>query len=153
MSTATVHDLCGAWHEAVELDSSAARARLPEPWREAGTIAGLTIVPLATAAEIVAEGRAMHHCARTRIDTVARGLSYLFSVRRGERRIATVEVKRVMDGGVAIDQMRGPCNAVLDKPTQAMLRRWTGQRGKWKLPAAEVYRRQSLADDLDDLPF
>jgi hypothetical protein len=100
-------------------------------------LAGLSIVPLATAAEIDAEGRAMHHCARTYIDKVAVGDCCLYSARRGDKRVATIEGGRTGDGRVAITQMRGPCNAVLDAKLSAVLRRWAGQQAKWR-PKSEV---------------
>ena len=102
-------------------------------WREAETVAGLTIAPLATAAEVAAEGRAMHHCAASYIRKVASGDAYLFSARQGDKRIATIEVERTGDR-IGIAQMRGPCNALLCGNLQSTLRRWAGQRAKWKIP-------------------
>ena len=113
MAAHTVRDLSSAWHEAVALDDTASRVRLPAPWREGETVGDLTIVPLTTANEIVAEGRAMHHCARTYIHKVAYGDGYLFSARRGDQRVATIEVRRTGDGRVVIAQACGPCNAVI----------------------------------------
>ena len=99
----------------------------------------------------------MHHCARTYIPKVAWGEVYLFSARQGEKRVATIEVKRTDDGRVVIKQMRGPCNAILDGKMQATLRRWVGQRAKWRVPEP---RRGGLdprcpLDDAadDDIPF
>ena len=138
MAVRTVRDLSGAWHEAVALSGTYAQKALPPPWRDAETIAGLTITPLSTAAEIAAEGRAMHHCAKTLIPKVACGEAYLFGVRRGDKRIATVEVGRSY-GSVAIAQMRGLSNALLDSDLQRTLRRWAGQQTKWRSkPAREA---------------
>jgi PcfJ-like protein len=137
MTADTVRNLSAAWHEAVALDKSDSREPLPAPWRDAETVGGLTIAPLATAAEIAAEGRAMHHCARTLIPKVAAGNAYLFSVRQGDKRVATIEVERTRDGRVAITQMRGLCNAILDKTLQTALRKWAGQQAKWR-PKSEV---------------
>lgn len=60
---------------------------------------------LGTAAEVVAEGRAMHHCIATRIPHAVRGYCYLFHVEhKGQR--ASVEVSRAGD----VIEARGPCN-------------------------------------------
>jgi hypothetical protein len=62
------------------------------------------------------------------------GDCYLFSARQDGKRVATIEVQRI-NGSVSIAQMRGPCNAVLTKPTQDLLRRWCRQRNAWADPA------------------
>ncbi len=138
MSVATVRELNNAWHEAVALSNPRNNAPLPPPWRNAEKIGSLNIVPLAMAAEIAAEGRAMRHCAATLIPSVLYGSSYLFSARDGDGRVATIEVRRGGDAGVSIVQMRGPCNAILPKPLRARLQRWAGQRDKWTLPPERV---------------
>ena len=134
MAVHTVRDLSSAWHEAVALDGSSSRVRLPAPWREAETVADLTIAPLTTAVEIAAEGRAMHSCVASYIPKVAQGDACLFSARRSDQRVATIEVGRINGGrGAAIVQMRGPCNAILGDKLQTILRRWAGQQAKWRL--------------------
>ena len=68
------------------------------------------IVPLTTSADLYREGHAMHHCVATYVDQVRQGTSYIFSVRREGKRIATISLIR--DGeSVSIQQLRGPCNA------------------------------------------
>jgi pimeloyl-ACP methyl ester carboxylesterase len=136
MSVRTVRELCADWHEAVALSAPESSFPLPPPWREAATIGGIDIIPLATAADIIDEGKAMHHCARAYIQKVCAHECCLFSARHGDKRLATIEVER-FNGGVSISQMRGPCNAVLPKATQELLKRWCGQRNVWADPAPE----------------
>jgi hypothetical protein len=148
MSVATVRELSSAWHEAVALSDPKTNLPLPAPWRGATTIRKLTLVPLDTAAAIVAEGRAMHHCARTLIGKVQRGDSYLYSARDGDQRIATIEVSR-NGQEISITQMRGACNSILPEPLQAELTRWVLERDKWTLPIRESVK----AVDHQEIPF
>ena len=59
-----------------------------------------------------------------------------------EQRIATVEVVKVYGGekgcGATVNQMRGPCNAILPKATQNKIRQWV-KHGTWALPDPEPY--------------
>jgi hypothetical protein len=155
MSVATVTDLSGAWHEAVALSDPKVQAPLPKPWREAAKIGDLDIVPLDTAAAIAAEGRAMHHCARTLLPSVRHNLSYLYSVRKGDERVATVEVMRAPNGeGVSIRQMRGIANSILPVPLQTKLRKWAGERDRWKIqPPISMPARPANALFDDEIPF
>jgi hypothetical protein len=161
MSVRTVRELAAEWHEAVALAAPESGVELPPPWRDVATVDDLEIVPLATALEICAEGRAMHHCVRSYIPKVAAGECYIFSARRGGQRIATIEVQRQSDGVVRIIQMRGPCNALVAKATQHVLRRWCAQRNAWRPPApAPEPDRSNIfwlapgdADDFEGIPF
>jgi hypothetical protein len=137
MSLATVERLSAAWHEAVALSGPEADVPLPAPWRAATTIGDVEILPLDTAAAIVAEGIGMKNCARLLIDKVRRGDSYLYSARDGDRRIATIEVCRrdhLDKTTIFIGQMRGPCNALLPPQLQAKLTRWAREGDRWTLP-------------------
>jgi PcfJ-like protein len=146
MAAATVSELSDQWHQDVAMAKHADRP-IPPAWRPAEKIAGIDFIPLTTAAEIVLEGRTMHHCVATYIDRVAAGRGYIYSVRNGAT-LATVNVERDRDGKVRIDDMRGPCNAVLPKPLQAKIRRWF-QRGDWTLPAISPATYQDWVDEED----
>ena len=150
MSVSTVRALSGAWHEDVALSDHGSDEPLPPPWRGAEKIGELDAVPLTTAAEIAAEGRHLHHCVATHTYAVRAGHYCIYSVRQGDQRIATVEVGRRGDKRVQIEQMKGPCNALLPKPLQAKLNRWASERGKWTLPPEGVRGRQSTDDEDED---
>ena len=96
------------WHEAVasHMDDAGDLA-LPPPWYPPATQGGFDIVPLTTSADLYREGHAMHHCVATYVDQVRQGTSYIFSVRKDGKRIATVSL--ICRGKtVSIQQMRGP---------------------------------------------
>jgi hypothetical protein len=152
MSVATVKELSSAWHEAVALSDPKINVPLPAPWRGATTIGKFTLVPLDTAAAIVAEGRAMHHCAGTLIEKVRRGISYLYSARDGDQRIATIEVGRNGEE-IFINQMRGSCNSILPEPLQAEFTRWVLERNKWTLPICEFPICESVTALDGEIPF
>jgi hypothetical protein len=147
MSVATVKELSSAWHEATTLSDPKTNVPLPAPWRSATKIGDISVVPLDTAAAIAAEGRAMHHCARTLIAKVKSGDSYLYSAREGDQPIATIEVGRNGEQ-IFITQMRGPCNSILPQPQQAKLTRWVLERDKWNLPI-----REPVVTVDSDIPF
>jgi hypothetical protein len=67
-------------------------------------------------------------------------------LQRSERRpgLATIEVQRQSDGVVRIVQMRGPCNALVPKATQQLLRRWCAQRNAWRVPAAPKHHPSNV---------
>ena len=150
MSVTTVKELSSAWHEATALSDPKTNVALPAPWRSATTIGDISVVPLDTAAAIAAEGRAMHHCARTLITNVKSGHSYLYGAREGDQRIATIEVSRNGEQ-IFITQMRGPCNSILPQPLQAKLTRWVLERDKWNLPIREPVKAVDCSDD--EIPF
>jgi hypothetical protein len=71
---------------------------------------------LQTREDIFIEGDRMHHCVRTYADRVAKGHSRLYSVRRGDQRIATLELWPVgslpnSQTPYVLAQLKGPCNA------------------------------------------
>ena len=158
MATHTVRDLSADWHEAVALAKHDTTTPLPAPWRPAEKVNGWDILPLASAVDIAEEGRTMRHCVGTYISKVQSGEFYVYSARDDEQRVATISIQR-NSGGVSIEQMRGPCNAILPKKTQAEIRRWVRQKSKWCLPeiapplwGSHCCNRQG--QDLDDeIPF
>ena len=85
-------------------------------------VEGLRIVALRSGEESWLEGRAMHHCVSSYTQAVVGGKCRLFSVRRGDERLATVELAKVNAvltkqpmsylGKWMIAQIKGPCNEV-----------------------------------------
>ena len=82
---------------------------------------------LCSGEDIWLEGRAMHHCVSSYTQSVIAGNCRLFSVRRGDERLATFELQVTAphpDGdsfwpdAYRIAQIKGPCNA---PPTQSVL--------------------------------
>ena len=97
---------------------------------------GLKIMALRSGAEIYEEGVAMHHCVASYTQSVVAGKCRLFSVRKGDERIATFELrpndylwaskqeKMVVHekGTWLVSQMKGPCNAVPSVETKMAIR-------------------------------
>jgi hypothetical protein len=77
---------------------------------------GYTFNAINTREALYAEGARMHHCVRLYADRVARGTSRIFSVRRNDERIATLELICMSRAGAAtkrfeLAQLKGPRNA------------------------------------------
>jgi hypothetical protein len=80
------------WLVRMSLDLSALQATSDEGWLVAPHGDGYDFLPLETAADLAEEGRRMRHCAANYAQRVTSGASYVFSMRKGERRLATLEV-------------------------------------------------------------
>jgi hypothetical protein len=97
--------------------------KIPAPWFPPGHVNGYSIVPLDSVEELWKEGRAMHHCVGTYDLKVAAGDCYIYSVRQGDERIATVELVRT-DGQARPGMIRGPCNAQASKAITMAVQQW-----------------------------
>lgn len=77
---------------------------------------GLSFRALASVGDLEEESQRMHHCVRRYWRFVASGRSRIYSIRRGEQRVATVELQRSYArrsdcGPLQVAQLKGPCNA------------------------------------------
>ncbi len=127
MSVETVRTENKLWHEAIaKCDAAKSDYKIPAPWYPAGQVNGYEIVPLDSTDELWKEGRAMHHCAGSFDYRVAAGHCYIYSVRQGDNRIATVELVR-KEGKVAPLQIRAACNAEPPKEVKAAVRKWISE--------------------------
>jgi hypothetical protein len=110
MSVNTVRTENEFWHEAIaKRKADKSNYKIPAPWYPAGQVNGYQIVPLVSTEELWKEGRAMHHCAGAYDYRVAAGKCYIYSVRHGDNRLATVELVR-KQGKVKPLQIRAACN-------------------------------------------
>lgn len=71
---------------------------------------GFDIIAVNTGAELFKEGQRMRHCVASYTHAVIAGNCYIYSVRVGERRLATLEVRRERFGNFRAVQLKGPCN-------------------------------------------
>jgi hypothetical protein len=127
MSWATVRRENNLWHEAIaKCKSSGSRYKIPAPWLPTGHANGFSIVPLDSAKKLWKEGRVMHHCVGSYDQRVAKGVCYIYSVRQGDKRIATVELVRV-NGQVRPAQIRGRHNAQPSKEVCTAVRKWLSE--------------------------
>jgi hypothetical protein len=142
MSPQTVARLSADWHEAVASNMSGPSYLFPEPWCDAGLVHEYKIVPITNSADLYREGRTMHHCVGSYGDRVRQGETYIYSVRKDEERIATVELG-THRGQVWIGQLRGPCNSQVSKEIEQAVSIWLRLQKNFRLPA------RVQADDLD----
>lgn len=80
-----------------------------------------SIIPLTTPAEILEEGRAMHHCVFRYVPEVARGVTYIYRVLEPER--ATVSLVR-RGQTWSVGQLSGIANARVAGATAAAVHGW-----------------------------
>jgi hypothetical protein len=124
MSVRTVRELSGRWHEVVAHTIEQSSRLFPEPWFPAGSLnGGQGVVPITNSADLYLEGVAMHHCVGSYSNEVIAGRSQIYSVREGDRRIATFELVRA-NGRAELRQIRGICNAQVPKEIATAVRRW-----------------------------
>ena len=103
--------------------AAADRARVIDyaPLSPEVVIDDLTFTALTTVDDLELESERMHHCVRTYWHDVTSGRSRIYSVRRGDRHVATMELKRSLSvaagNGYDIAQLKGPRNA---RPTPAL---------------------------------
>lgn len=71
--------------------------------------------------QLLAEGRAMHHCVFTYRDEVLSGKTSIWGLRKNGYRLATIEVQ---NNSRSIVQVRKKCNNLADKMTQNIIRQW-----------------------------
>ena len=101
----------------------------------------------------------MRHCVGSYVDEITWNNCYFYHVEKGVESIATVQLVR---GGTKpkLGQVRGPCNAAVDKKITQVLRKW--MRLVKELPALKEVRQTDFsclplaqnADDLDaEIPF
>jgi PcfJ-like protein len=127
MSVNTVRTESELWHEAIaKCKVPKSKYKIPAPWYPAGQVNGYRIVPLDNAEKLWKEGRAMHHCAGSYDYRVAAGDCYIYSVRRGNKRMATVELVRDQ-GKVRPRQMRAACNAKPPKAVRIAVMKWISE--------------------------
>lgn len=81
-------------------------------WLSEGTIAGHKFVALRTVADFLEESRELENCLDQFADHLVTGHTFVFSIRKGERRVACVEIgmHNAECTMPAIVQLRGPRN-------------------------------------------
>jgi hypothetical protein len=87
-------------------------SKWPVPFVEEQAVGGYLASALGSQRALWEEARAMHHCVDLYGQACLAGESVIVSVRRGEKRVATVELQRRNDQW-RVAQVRGPCNALV----------------------------------------
>lgn len=139
MSVATVKALSDEWHGAVAtIEHKASNYRIPAPWYPSGQVDGYEIIAVDSAEGLWKEGQFMHHCVGSYDYRVSAGACHIYSVRRGDERLATVEL--ALEGGVVrAVQIKGPCNKPAPKAITSAVRKWLkSQSSPPNLPTPQV---------------
>lgn len=105
---------------------------------------GYRIVPLRTGAELREEGRCMNHCVGSYAHDVARGDCWIFSVRFGAERLATLEVVAGHGenaGRPLLAQLQGPRNTRVSYLVERMVGKWIDQQ---RLPPKQTIHNGDL---------
>ena len=102
---------------------------------------GYRIVPLRTARDLEDEGQRMNHCVACYASELATGESLIYSVRRGNKHVATLEVKQdyTMDGTAVIAQLLGPHNEEVDISILHAVQSWLRRQGNYPYIQAGKY--------------
>lgn len=138
-----------AWFDKVLLELSRAdQHRGPGRYSKRKGKNRFTLVPLVTAQELAEEGEAMNHCVATYASAVAQGHCRIYSVRRGNRRLATLELRwpNHRMGRPVINQLLGHSNVAVDREVYLAVGDWLAQNQK--LVCAPVI--SGVVDHLDE---
>ena len=159
MSLRTVFGLSDDWHEAVANHQADHITPFPEPWAGPADIDGYQITPIVNGAELYREGKRMRHCVGSHENEAFWGNCYFYHVEKEGKPIATAQLLR--EGTKPkLGQVRGACNAIVDKKIMQVLRKWVRQVKE--LPALKEAHQTDLSclhlarntGNLDDeIPF
>jgi hypothetical protein len=133
MSVKTVTALTHEWLEAVASNMTGPSYEFPEPWAQPGKMGDYEIMPITNSGDLYREGNAMHHCAGTYGESVREGRCYIYSLRKDEARVATIELIQ-FDGRVDIGQIRGSCNRSVPREIELAAQNWLKSQKTFRLP-------------------
>ena len=127
MAVDTVIELSNAWHRDVaqfSRDIETGIVEFPQPWLEGAHIGQFRIQPITDVVELREEGLHMRHCVATYASRVVKGVSYIYSVRRDEERVATLELVRNDEADFSVGQISGIRNSRVSGDVAGAIRRW-----------------------------
>ena len=131
LGTAVVN--MAAWFDKLMLELSRAdQQRGPGRYSKRKGKNRYTLVPLVTARDLAEEGEAMNHCVATYASPVAQGHCRIYSVRRANRRVATLELRwpNHRMGRPIINQLLGHSNVAVDREVYLAVSDWLAQNQK-----------------------
>jgi hypothetical protein len=127
MRFASAADAARVWIEDVRTACVLGTQGLADGWLEPAEIDGLRFVPLLKAQELIEEARAMRNCVRTYRQRLQTDRVRLWSLRRGEERVATIEIGgdyRGVDAYLTVRQVRTRGNGNLAPEAQRAVLDW-----------------------------
>jgi hypothetical protein len=113
-------------------------------WFRTKTVGDYRFVPLLMPEELSEEGDRMNNCVATYAAKVVTGSCLIFSVRRGEQRVATLEVARRQGGAPFICQLLAAGNTDVPEEVRRASTVWLGRQGAY--PSA-------MGDALAEMPI
>ncbi|MEL6623411.1 MAG: PcfJ domain-containing protein [Pseudomonadota bacterium] len=136
MSIGRAADLTLDWVTAIQSELVMGDAGLRDTWLAGGRAAGYRFVPITTLSELQAEAKAMDNCVASYAPQLIAGQCRLFGIRRGARRIATLEVRPhpYHDGIPSIVQLLASENCEAPQHVWAAAFTWLGKQGRYELP-------------------
>ncbi|MGH1351683.1 MAG: PcfJ domain-containing protein [Methyloligellaceae bacterium] len=110
---------------------------ISDSWLSPGQVGGYSFVPLLTADALKDEGQRMDHCVADYTLSVAHNGCRIFSVRRGGKHIATLEIQNHVEhpGIPAIEQLYGHSNAEVPQAVWQATFAWLAKQEEYKLPS------------------
>jgi hypothetical protein len=135
MNMATAQRWARQWIETVDLHLNLGDGKLADVWLTPDHIDGYDFVPLATAADLVAEAEAMDNCLRTYGSDLAHNTSRLWSMRRDGQRVATLRLTRSRSEPLPnLYEIRLPRNVVAPAELWWAAHRWLARHDLRRVP-------------------
>lgn len=124
-------EAAGAWLARIVFGYCAETGRGDGTWYKERKSQGYRILPLRSAAELMEEGTRMKHCVGTYAGRVAAGLCLIYSIRRGNDRVATLEIAPAPANpeNAEIVQLQGSGNTMPGQDVWRAVQAWLAQRG------------------------
>ncbi|MGI9521532.1 MAG: PcfJ domain-containing protein [Hyphomicrobiaceae bacterium] len=115
----------------------------PGHWFARQRSSGLRIVPLRTPDELIHEGKRMRHCVGDYACQVLSGACLIYSIRRGNQHVATLEVRPHWErqGQPVMAQLRGPDNDPVDEDIDRAVERWLARQGHYPFAGTGQFAR------------
>lgn len=106
-------------------------------WYVEQRASGYRVVPLRKVGELEEEGSVMDNCVATYAPAVAKGECLIYSIRRGNRHVATMEVRAnwARGGEPVITQLYGYGNGPADQGVVRAVTKWLGRQGRYPVSA------------------
>ncbi len=125
-----------AWFERVVLDYCREGGARNGTWFKIRKVCGYRIVPLLTADELKEEGSKMNNCVATYIPKALSGDCLIYSIRRGGKNIATMEIAQ-RQGAPVIVQLFAPGNATASEDIWRAAQGWLSKQGRYPMVARD----------------
>lgn len=139
LGLAKAADNAAAWLRLVHAATQRRAYSRDDTWLRPGRLKGHTFVPLLSSEALDEEGRVLNHCADTYVGTVEQGRARLFSIRRGESRVATLEIQPHPNhpGRPIVVQLRGRDNAEVPDDIWRLVFLWLAKQRSYDLPVQQ----------------